>query len=171
MNFSLIAAADLNNGIGKNGKIPWKISADMEFFKKTTVGNGKNAVIMGRTTWESLPEKHRPLKNRLNIILTTKKTYAVSGAQIAASLEEALKIAEQNNSEEIFIIGGAKVYAEAVEHKNCSEIWLTRVSKAFDCDTFFTKIDEKRFKKTWESEIQKENDLQFIFEKYDNETI
>lgn len=166
MNFSLIAAADLNNGIGKNGKIPWKISADMEFFRKTTVGNGKNAVIMGRTTWESLPEKHRPLKNRLNIILTTKKTYAVSGAQIADSLEKALKIAEQNNCEETFVIGGAKVYAEAIEHKNCSTIWLTRVSKTFDCDTLFPKIDKNRFKKTWESEIQEENGLQFIFEKY-----
>lgn len=167
MNFSLIAAADLNNGIGKNGKIPWKISADMEFFKKTTVGNGRNAVIMGRTTWESLPEKHRPLKNRLNIILTHDKNYQVAGAQIANSLEEALKIAEQNNCEETFVIGGAKVYAEAIEHKNCSTIWLTRASKAFDCDTFFPKIDEKHFKKTWESEIQEENDIKFQFEKYD----
>ncbi|MEK7171352.1 MAG: dihydrofolate reductase [Patescibacteria group bacterium] len=166
MNFSLIVAADLNNGIGKNGKIPWRISADMDFFKKTTMGNGKNAVIMGRTTWESLPEKHRPLKNRLNIILTRDKNYQAAGAKIADSLEESLKIAEQNNSEEIFIIGGAKVYTEAVEHKNCSTIWLTRVSKAFDCDTFFPKIDKNHFKKTWESEIQEENGTKFQFEKY-----
>ena len=166
MNFSLIVAADLNNGIGKNGEIPWKISADMEFFKKTTVGGGKNAVIMGRTTWESLPEKHRPLKNRLNIILTRNKNYQAPDAKIAASLEEAFKVAEQNNAEEIFIIGGAKVYASAVEYKNCSTIWLTRVSKAFDCDTFFPKIDKNRFRKNWKSEIQEENGIEFQFEKY-----
>ncbi|MBI4994753.1 dihydrofolate reductase [Candidatus Peregrinibacteria bacterium] len=166
MIFSLIVAADLNNGIGKNGKIPWRIKTDMDFFKKTTVGNGKNAVIMGRTTWESLPDGHRPLKNRLNIILTTNKTYAAASAKIALSFEQALKIAEQNHAEEIFIIGGSKVYAETIEHKNCSGIWLTRVFKTFDCDAFFPKINEKRFKKTWESEIQEENDLKFQFEKW-----
>lgn len=167
MNFSLIVAADSKNGIGKNGKIPWKISADMDFFREKTIGNGKNAVIMGRTTWESLPSGRRPLKNRLNIILTTKKTYAVSGAQIADSLDAALKIAEQNNCEETFVIGGAKVYAESIEHKNCSGIWLTRVFKTFNCDAFFPKIDENCFKKTWQSEIQKENGLEFQFEKFE----
>lgn len=167
MNFYLIAAADLNNGIGKNGKIPWKISADMDFFRKKTIGNDKNAVIMGRTTWESLPKKHRPLKNRLNIILTRDKNYKAQDAQIADSPDKALKIAGQNSCEEIFIIGGAKVYAEAIEHKNCSEIWLTRVFKIFDCDAFFPKIDEIKFKKTWQSEIQKENELRFQFEKFE----
>ena len=62
MNFSLIVAADLNNGIGKNGKIPWRISADMDFFKKTTMGNGKNAVIMGRTTGNHCPRNIVRLK-------------------------------------------------------------------------------------------------------------
>lgn len=168
MNFSLIAAADLNNGIGKNGKIPWKISADMKFFQEKTVGNGKNAVIMGRTTWESLPEKHRPLKNRLNIILTRDNSYTASGAKIASSLEEALKIAEQNSCEEIFVIGGAKVYNESIEHKNCSGIWLTRVSKTFNCDTFFPKIDENIFKKTFSSEILDEDGVKFQFEKFEH---
>lgn len=167
MNFSLIAAADLNNGIGKNGKIPWKISADMDFFRKKTIGNGKNAVIMGRTTWETIPEKHRPLKNRLNIILTRDKNYKAQGALIADSLDEALKIAQENTCEEIFIIGGAKVYAETIEHKNCSGIWLTRVFKTFNCDAFFPKIDKNRFKKTFQSEMQKENGIEFQFEKYE----
>lgn len=166
MNFSLIAAADLNNGIGKNGKIPWRISADMNFFRKKTIGNGKNAVIMGRTTWESISEKHKPLKNRLNIVLTSHADYSAAGAKIAASLDEALKIAEQNSCQEIFIIGGAKVYAEAIEHENCSTVWLTRVFNTFNCDAFFPEIDKTKFKKTWESEIQKENDIKFQFEKY-----
>ena len=69
-NFALIVAADLDGGIGKENKLPWRLSADMNFFKNVTIGNGNNAVIMGRKTWDSIPPKFRPLPKRVNIVIT-----------------------------------------------------------------------------------------------------
>lgn len=169
MGFSLIAAADSKMGIGKNGKLPWdlKLPTDLAFFHKTTCGRGKNAVIMGRTTWESIPKNRRPLKERLNIVLTHQNSYPLPAEVLrSASLEETLQKAGQKNAEEIFVIGGAKVFAEAICHPNCTTIFLTEVSGDFKCDTFFPKIDPAKFKKVSESATREENGIKFRFVKY-----
>ena len=88
MKFDLIVAADQNLGIGLNGDLPWKLKGDLKYFRNLTIQtqdrNKINAVIMGRTTWESIPDKFRPLPNRLNIILSNSlKPNAVIGAEIA----------------------------------------------------------------------------------------
>lgn len=167
MNFSIIAAADLNNGIGKNGKIPWHIPADLKYFSKITRGSGKNAVIMGRTTWESLPPSHKPLKDRLNIVLTRSADLKLpAGVLKAGSLDEALATAKKQGTSEIFVIGGAQVYAQAINHPNCGKIYLTRVLASFECDAFFPKIDPTKFKKNSISEIRKENNISFEFDVY-----
>jgi len=167
MNFSIIAAADNKMGIGKNGKLPWQLSGDLKYFNKITAGGGKNAVIMGRTTWESLPKAHRPLKGRLNIILTNQKNYELPmGTEKASSLDGALKIAEQHKAVEIFVIGGANVYAQAIAKKECCRILLTEVMGDFGCDAHFPNFDVSKFGKCAASELHEENGIQFAFCEY-----
>jgi len=135
---------------------------------------------MGRKTWESLPTKHRPLKNRLNIILTRDKTHTRDqepghqGGFIeqnffwADSIDTALDICRnQPNIENILVIGGANLYAQAIIHPDCQTIYLTRIEKTFDCDAFFPPIDEKIFELKNRSGMKHENDLDFEFLTYE----
>ena len=98
----LIVAIGEDGAIGKNGDLIWKISDDLKRFKSLTSGH---PVIMGRKTWESLPK--RPLPGRRNIILTHRKDFQGEGAEIVNSIEEAIRITE---NEEPFVIGGAQIY-------------------------------------------------------------
>lgn len=169
MNFSLIVAADEKMGIGKNGTLPWgmKLKSDLAFFHKTTFGNGGNAVIMGRTTWQSIPENRRPLTERFNLVLTRQDNFQLPPNVLrSASFQEALQKAEAKKSAEIFVIGGAKVFEEAIRHSNCEAIFLTEVSGDFSCDTFFPNIDPKTFKKISESKMHEENGIKFRFTEY-----
>lgn len=164
MNFSLIVAADTNLGIGKNGKIPWHLPTDLKFFHDKTLGRGRNVVIMGRTTWESIPPKHRPLKERLNIVLSSQADYSLpKGVLLASSLNEAVQKAEAQNPEEIFVIGGAKTYEEAIHNPRCQTIYLTEVLGTFPSDAFFPKIDPAKFKQTQTSNAHEENSVKFRF--------
>lgn len=167
MKFSIIAAACKNMGIGKNGVMPWNLPSDLAHFNKTTRGAGQNAVIMGRVTWESLPEQHKPLKGRINIVITRNADYSLpEGVFKAESVEGALKIAGKCVVEEAFVIGGAQIYNEAIQNPNCATIYLTEIDGQFECDAFFPKIDLSKFKKTFASEEKTENGLKFKFAKY-----
>lgn len=167
MTFSIIAAVDSKMGIGKNGRLPWHLPSDLHFFHDTTIGRGKNAIIMGRRTWESIPEKQRPLKDRLNIVITRNSTYELpKGILKATSLEEALALAAAQNTAEIFVIGGSQIFYDTIQHPACAQIYLTEITGDFQCDTFFPKIDPKKFKKMSESEAYEENDIKFRFIKY-----
>ncbi|MBU0578028.1 dihydrofolate reductase [Patescibacteria group bacterium] len=139
----LIVAADLKNGIGIKGKLPWQLKGDMRFFQKKTTksdnANKRNMVVMGRVTWESIPEDHRPLMGRKNVVITRNKDFVAPGAEVAHSLEKAIEAADER-IETIFIIGGAKVYQQAISRKDLTGIYLTRVKNEFKCDTFFPKI-------------------------------
>ncbi len=164
MKFSLIAAADEKMGIGKNERLPWRLSTDLRYFHDTTIGEGKNAVIMGRTTWESIPKKHRPLEGRFNIVMSRSQQTALGdGAKAAASLDEALSFAREAKCKKIFVIGGAQIFAEAITSPGCEEIYLTKLEGKFGCDTFFPKIELKQFKKIWRSQIHQENNITFQF--------
>lgn len=167
MKFSIIAAADLNNGIGIKNRLPWRLSKDLEYFSMLTRGNGNNAIIMGHNTWRSLPKSARPLDGRLNIVLG--KNFNIDlpqGVLSVASFNEAFKIAENRGVTKIFVIGGASVYAQAIKLPECSEIFLTRILHEFKCDTFFPIIDPLRFKKISESEVHEENGIKFKFVRY-----
>ena len=168
MKFSLIAAVDSKMGIGKNGNLAWHLPADMEYFRRVTSGNGKNAIIMGRTTWESIPNWRKPLKDRLNIVLTTQKNYFVpEGVPRAGSLAEALAIAEAQKCEYVFVIGGAKVFVSAMAHPDCAKIYLTHIESDFDCDTFFPPVDLEKFTLASASEQLEEHGLKFQFALYE----
>ena len=139
---NLVVAACDNRGIGIGGDLPWRLRKDMNFFKSITTetrGQDKtNMVIMGRKTWTSIPEKFRPLPGRVNVVLSTSMTEAPPGALLASSLREAVNLAaaDSENIENVFIIGGASVYKEAVESQWPCRVYLTRVRKEFECDTF-----------------------------------
>jgi dihydrofolate reductase len=119
--------------IGADGGMPWHVPEDLAHFRAVT---GSSDVIMGRRTWESLPPRFRPLPGRRNIVVTRSADEAVDGAQRAASLDDALALAE---SDEVWIIGGGRLYAEAIHHADVIE--LTRLDVAVEGDTFAPSLE------------------------------
>ena len=139
----LIAAADLKDGIGIQGKLPWDLKEDLAFFQKQTIKtdnqNLRNMVMMGQTTWESLPKAHRPLAGRKNVVLTQDKNFTIEGVDVAHSIEEGISKADER-VESIYIIGGASIYKQTIGKKWVTGVYLTRIQKEFKCDAFFPKI-------------------------------
>lgn len=164
--FYLIAALDDEGGIGIKNRLPWNIHEDLQFFNRITTGNQKNVVIMGKNTWKSLPEKFRPLPKRTNIVMSRDENYEAFGAQIAQNFEAALARASTYKPEQIFIIGGAIVFAEAIKHALCEGLYITHVKGTYGCDTFFPLIDETIFKKVFTSKPHRESIYEFHFTKY-----
>ena len=131
-NISIIVVIAENNAIGKDNKLLCHISGDLKRFKKLTTGR---TVIMGKKTYESLPVK--PLPNRRNIVISDDINDNFEGCIMAYSIEEAL---ENSSAEhENFIMGGASIYSQFLQHAN--KLYITRVNKYFEADTFFPKID------------------------------
>jgi len=174
MSFTIIAALDEKRGIGKAGKLPWNLKGDLKHFRDATVGRFDegmvNAVIMGRTTWESLPDAVRPMPKRLNIVLTTKPEgfAAVPNVLVAKNLDDALTLAKEYASGETFVIGGAKVYAEAIQHPECTRLLLTEVQGQHDCDAFFPDIPSG-FRATERSETATEGSETYQYVTYQKE--
>jgi len=170
--FSIIVAATNSGGIGMGGKLPWSLPGDMAFFKKTTSTtqdpSKRNAVVMGRKTWESIPPKFRPLKGRFNVVLTRDPAAhpeLVEGKDVAVctSIPKALaRIGSYDDVERVFVIGGGGVYNEALKSDGLEKIYLTKVDQDIECDTFF-KFDASQFKQDWESEPQEEKGIKFRF--------
>jgi dihydrofolate reductase len=136
---SLIAAIGRNRELGKDGDLLWRIPDDLARFKRLTNGH---PVIMGRKTWESIPEKFRPLPGRTNIVITTDPAYEAIGASVAASFEEALAIAAHaEGSDEVFAIGGSRVYADALPQADRLYLTLVEAEDA-EADAFFPPYPE-----------------------------
>ena len=132
MKLSIIVAAARNGVIGKDGKIPWHIPEDMKHFKEITTGH---IVIMGRKTYESIG---RALPNRLNVVLTSNPSTVNEDVAFACDMDEALGFASAMQgkwSEEVFIIGGERVYREALPHVD--KIYITQIDRDVEGDTFF----------------------------------
>jgi dihydrofolate reductase len=147
--FDIIAAVHIsNNAIGKNGKLPWKNAADMRYFQALTTetmdADKKNAVIMGRKTYESIG---KPLRNRENIVLTSAPDQ--SNPMFQSNFDVALQILGANPKiEKIFVIGGESIYKTALDHDQCRKVYLNLISTdcdVKDADTFFPKIDMTKF--------------------------
>ncbi|MGX1749470.1 dihydrofolate reductase [Glutamicibacter protophormiae] len=135
-----IWAEDKNRIIGALGTMPWHVPEDLAYFKNVTAGH---PVIMGRTTWDSFPTKFRPLPGRTNIVLSTnaeiREQLRESGAFPASSLDEALELAGQSNgSDQIWIIGGGKVYAEALGYLD--EARISKFDLEREGDTFAPQL-------------------------------
>ena len=133
MAVSLIVAVSGNGVIGRDGGLPWRLSADLKHFKKTTMGHH---LIIGRRTWD---EVGKPLAGRTMVVVTRSRHFAPEGVQVAHSLEEALDIAHNDN--EPFIGGGAHIYRMALENNLVNRLYITRVHAEIDGDTFFPEFD------------------------------
>ncbi len=159
MTLSLITAIDKNRLIGNGGKIPWHLPADFAYFKEATMGH---SVIMGRTTFESIG---KPLPGRRNIVLT-RGDFTHEGVEVVHSLEEVLK---SFSDEEVFVIGGAQVYKEALQQTD--KLYITFVDGDFEGDTFFPEINWYEWKEikseTRKADEKNPHDMKFVvFERF-----
>lgn len=134
---SFIVAMDNNRVIGKNEKLPWHLPADLNFFKKVTMGH---PIVMGRKTFESIG---RPLPGRENIVITRNENYKTEGCTIINSVSN-IKEIEKQIDEEVFIIGGAEIFKETFPIVD--RLYITLIDDVFDGDTFFPKFDENLWK-------------------------
>ena len=130
---SIIVAMAKNRAIGKNGDLIWHLSNDLKHFKEVTSGH---TVIMGYNTYASLPGK-KALPKRRNIIISSRLTEAPEGFELANSVLDAMKLVY--NEEEVFIIGGGMIYEQFLPMAD--KLYLTRIDKDFDADTFFPIIN------------------------------
>jgi dihydrofolate reductase len=126
--------------IGKDGQMPWHLPEDLAHFKRTTLGH---PVIMGRKTWDSLPAKFRPLPHRANLVISssvaTRDILKKNGAQPSQNLREALSICEQMGSPEVWVIGGAQIYAQALPLAH--QLVVTEIDAEFEGDAFAPPLD------------------------------
>jgi len=136
---ALIAAVDRHGAIGRAGALLWHEREDQAHFRRVTMGC---PVVMGRKTWDSLPERFRPLPGRRNLVVTRQSGWQAAGAERAASLDEALALAA--DTPRVCVIGGGELYALALPHAD--ELVLTEIDHAFDgADTFFPRFDRSDF--------------------------
>ncbi|XP_055968437.1 dihydrofolate reductase [Sorex fumeus] len=177
-----IVAVSQNMGIGKNGELPWPpLRNEFTYFRKMTttssVEGKQNLVIMGRKTWFSIPEKNRPLKDRINLVLSRELKEPPAGAHfLAKSLDDALKLIEQpeltNKVDMVWIVGGSSVYQEVMNKPGHLRLFVTRIMQEFECDTFFPEIDLEKYKLLTDypgvvSDVQEEKGIKYKFEVYE----
>lgn len=156
---TLILAATPTLGIGKGGTLPWpQLKKEMGYFARVTKrvspqssgpdgARRVNAVLMGRKTWDSIPPKFRPLKDRLNIVITRKteefekslgSKSDIEGPVVASGIVDALsKLENRSDVERIYVIGGASIYQTALELPQTKRVLLTKIQEEYECDTFF----------------------------------
>ena len=159
---NLIAAVDNNWAIGKNNNLLVRIPMDQKFFRETTTGK---VLVMGRKTLESFPGG-RPLKMRTNIVLTHNPDYKVDNAIVVHSMEELHEELKKYNSEDIYVIGGEKIYRQLLDE--CDVAHITKINFSYDADAYFPNLDERpEWKITADSEEQTYFDLEFYFYKYE----
>lgn len=140
MRVNIIVAFCRNRGIGINNKLPWYIPEDLKRFSKLTKGNGNNAIVMGRKTYESIS---KALPGRLNIVLS-KESRDYEGVTMCTSLEDAIVLCENKNITDLFIIGGESLYKEALEKKLVYKVYETVINGDYECDTFFPDVNPSK---------------------------
>jgi dihydrofolate reductase len=151
MSINIITAMTKDFVIGDKKCLPWRIPEELENFKKITSGS---IVIMGRSTWESIPENNKPLKNRFNIIVSS-SLKEQKGIIVCSTLNEAISFAKEtarNTNQEIFFIGGSKIYEEALDYAdNLYVSWIKNNKGNYTGDVFFPKIDFSNWRKKSEN--------------------
>ncbi|EMR11782.1 dihydrofolate reductase [Pneumocystis murina B123] len=165
---TLIVALTTSYGIGRSNSLPWKLKKEMVYFKRVTSFvpafdsfEWMNVVLMGRKTWESLPLQFRPLKGRINVVISREESLDLGqGIHCARSLDDALELLSCIYSSEnpiqvnrIFVIGGAQLYKAAMEHPRLNRIIATIIYKDVNCDVFFpVKFRDQELSSVWKKE-------------------
>ncbi|BEI42303.1 dihydrofolate reductase [Polynucleobacter sp. HIN10] len=148
----MIVARSRNHVIGKDNQMPWKISADLQFFKKVTMGY---PIIMGRKTWESIG---RPLPGRRNIVVSRNSDYQANGAELVSSLDQALQSLQE--FERVFVIGGQQLFNQAFPLAD--QLFITEIELEVEGDTFFEVPDPQNWKIV-EQIAASEGDIRFSY--------
>lgn len=181
--FHCIAAMDIKRGIGRNNKLPWDLPNEYKHFvkmtKTVTSKEKQNAVIMGKNTFFSIPQKFRPLKGRLNLVISSslQSNDLPKDVILCRGLPEAMELLNTefyiNSVEEIFIGGGSSLYKEAMESNLCGRIYLTKIDDDFNCDVFYPEFDMQSFKEITLNEvpqdIQEEKGVKYRFYVYEKQ--
>ena len=159
---NMIVAVDNNWAIGNKGDLLARIPGDHRFFREVTTGN---VVVLGRKTLETFPQG-QPLKNRTNIILSTKADYKVKDAVVVHSTDELLQELKQYESDRVYIIGGESVYRELLPY--CDTVHVTKIDHNYEADAYFPNLDEMpEWEITADSDEQTYFDLTYVFYKYE----
>ncbi|OMO87538.1 hypothetical protein CCACVL1_08955 [Corchorus capsularis] len=175
--YQVVVAATREMGIGKDGKLPWKLPSDLKFFKQLTTTTSdcekKNAVVMGRKTWESIPLEYRPLPGRLNVVLTRSQSSKIPDEEnvvkcgnIPSALQLLAKPPYCSSVEKVFVIGGGQIFRETLNAPGCEAIHITEIETNIECDTFIPAIDSSSFRLWYSSKPLVENDIRFSFATY-----
>jgi dihydrofolate reductase len=156
---SLVAAVARGGVIGRNGALPWRLPEDARRFRALTMGH---AVVMGRRTWDSLPERFRPLPGRRNVVVTRNPDWSADGAERAGSLDDALGLLA--GAAQVFVIGGGELYAEALARSD--ELLLTEIDAGVEGDTWFPAWERSEFEEVAREEHVSETGVPFAFVTY-----
>ncbi|KAF5955777.1 hypothetical protein HYC85_008633 [Camellia sinensis] len=175
--YQVVVAATHDMGIGKDVKLPWRLPSDLKFFSKITMTTSdpetKNAVVMGRKTWESIPLEYRPLPGRLNVLLTRSGSLDIATAEnvvICGSIPSALELLARPpycfSIEKVFIIGGGQILREVLNAPGCDAIHMTEIESSIECDTSIPPVDVSVFQPWYSSSPQVENNIRYCFVTY-----
>ncbi len=172
MRFDVVVAADLDWGIGKSQGLPWpKLRGDLQHFKRITsaaLEGKRNAIVMGRKTWESKEVGGKPLPKRLNVVVSRKIIEVPDGVILAHSVDDAMiACATAGDVETTFVIGGAGLFQDAIGHAALRYVYLTRVEGRFQCDVAMPDLDVRGFVRVaWEGEqTSEDNDVRYRIER------
>ena len=166
--FDIVVAADLDWGIGKDNALPWpKLRGDLQHFKRitSTASEGrKNAIVMGRNTWESKEVAGKPLPNRVNVVVSRNALTVPAGVVVAHSIDEALAV---GGVETIFVVGGAILIRDVIERSDLRYVYLTRIEQSFECDVHMPDLDARGFlHDAWDGERKAEEyDVRYHIER------
>jgi dihydrofolate reductase len=155
---AIVVAHSSNRVIGRDGQLPWSLPSDLRRFRELTIGG---TVVMGRRTFESLPVRHRPLRGRRNLVVSSDPYFSPPGVEVHASLEAALAACERR----CFVIGGGSIYAQALPHTE--RVYATHVECDSVGDTFFPPLTEDDWGCVEEGRQLRENGHAFVFRTYD----
>jgi len=158
---NIVVATCKNRGIGIKNQLPWRLLSDLYFFKYLTIGNEKNAVIMGKNTYLSLP---KPLKYRDNIVLST--TMKVKKYNVLPTTSMGHVIPHLFKYDNVYLIGGETLYNEYIDSNHVKGIYHTHIEEDYECDTFFPEIPEKfnKIKTTKFKDIEKKTGKEVFFD-------
>lgn len=169
--FACVVAADLSRGIGRAGRLPWpRLPADVAHLKRITTETRapgtRNAVIMGRRTWDTIPRPFRPLPGRLNVVLSRAKLPLPPEVLVAQSFAGAITAVINAGVEGIFVLGGGQIFAEAVADPRCKIIYYTRIETHLPADTYFPAFETSFVRDDDASESHREAGLAYTIERW-----
>jgi dihydrofolate reductase/thymidylate synthase len=169
--FACVVAADATRGIGVGNGLPWpKLPTDVEHFKQITTRTrdaaARNAVIMGRKTWDTLPPRWRPLDGRVNVIVSRGAPLLPEGVVLARDLDDAITQAMTAAVESIFVVGGAQIYAEAFRDPRCEVIYYTDVRGTFATDATIPAPSESGFVLEAASDVIRDAPVEYVIQRF-----